>query len=119
MRIGITVPEGIVTVLAIGGGGGGGAAGTICTGSGEGAAAAGGGGGGGGGALSATTCLCRRAGFGVGGGAGLAAREGATTRLLMTVLTPSTEPLSAAARAREASLSTFPFKVATPLATVT
>src|SRR6202012_4377001 len=64
MRIGITVPEGIVTVLATGGGGGGGAGGTICTGS---CAAAGGGGGGGGGALSATTGFWFPSGFGGGG----------------------------------------------------
>jgi hypothetical protein len=38
---------------------------------------------------------------------------------LTTVLTPSTDALSAAANAREASLSALPDKVATPLATAT
>src|ERR1700677_5100052 len=110
MRIGITVPAGRVTVLATGGGGGGGGGGaTTCTGS----WAGGGGGGGGGGAASATS-LCR-----FGAGAGFAAFTGATTRLLTTVRTPSIEALSAAARAREASLSTLPSRVATPLATFT
>src|SRR6202167_1994887 len=111
MRIGITVPVGRVTVLTTGGGGGGGGGGaTTCTGS---WAGRGGGGGGGGGAASAIS-LCR-----FGTGAAFAALAGATTRLLTTVRTPSTVALSAAARAREALLSTFPSRVATPLATLT
>ncbi len=83
---------------------------------GAGAAAAGGGGGGGGAACA--TSLCRRS-FTGGGGATFAARAGATTRLLTTVLTPSIDALSADASARDASLSTLPFSVATPLATLT
>src|ERR1700733_15337593 len=111
MRIGITVPVARVTVLATGGGGGGGGGGaTTCTGSWAGAAA---GGGGGGGAASATS-FCR-----LGARAGFAALTGATTRLLTTVRTPSIEALSADARAREASLSTLPSSVATPLFTLT
>ena len=47
------------------------------------------------------------------------ALTGATTRLLTTVRTPSIVALSAAAKAREASLSTLPSRVATPLATLT
>src|ERR1700691_3964555 len=102
MRIGITVPLGRVTVLATGGGGGGGGGGaTTCTGS------------WGGGAASPTS-LCR-----FGSRAAFAALAGATTRLLTTVRTPATDALSAAARAREALLSTFPSRVATPLATLT
>ena len=77
---------------------------------------AGGGGGGGGGVLSATTCLCRLR-LWLRRRRWLSRPAGATTRLFTTVLTPSTEALSAAASAREASLSTLPFNVATPLAT--
>src|ERR1700678_4069198 len=105
MRIGITVPVGSVTVLTTGGGGGGGGGGaTTCTGS----WAGGGGGGGGGGGAACATSLCRR-----GSGAAFATLAGVTTRLLTTVRTPSIDALSAAARAREASLSTLPSSVAT------
>jgi hypothetical protein len=47
------------------------------------------------------------------------AGAGATIMLLITVLTPATEPLSAAANAREAALVAVPLSVTTPLATLT
>ena len=114
MRIGITVPAGRVTVLATGGGGGGGGGGHHLH-----------------RLLGRRRRRWRRRGRRRGCRLGhflvplrllapaFAALAGATTRLLTTVLTPSTEALSAAASAREASLSTLPFRVATPLATLT
>ena len=49
----------------------------------------------------------------------MTARWGATVRLLMTVRTPVAAPLSAAARARAASLFTVPFRVAVAAFTLT
>ena len=103
MRIGITVPARTVTVLATGGGGGGGAAGATCTGSWCGSRLP---------RVGAEAAEARsqplplvpplRGGL---AGAGLAARDRATTRLLITVLTPSTERAIRRRQGTRASLS--------------
>ena len=64
----------------------------------------------------ATLCFRTAAGF---GGSTLATREGATTRLLITVLTPSTEPRAIRRQGARSVILYLPFRVATPLATLT